>query len=195
GDEPGLVLYYPLDEAGGTTAFDRTANHYDGTLTSTMAGDQPAWVADPGPGPGRVVASFTSGNPAALPSDFTATIDWGDGHSSAGTVTRDGRGGFNVSGSNTYAAPGTFTVTVAVTDAFGGTGMAQSTARVEATAPLFLITGFPSSVQAGVPGNFTVTALDAEGNVLTDYRGTVHFSSSDLRAQLPDDYTFTDADR
>src|SRR5262249_14209664 len=47
GDEPGLVLYYPLDEAGGNTAFDRTANRYDGTLTSTAAGDQPAWVADP----------------------------------------------------------------------------------------------------------------------------------------------------
>jgi fibronectin type 3 domain-containing protein len=194
GNEAGLVLYYPLDEASGNTAFDRTANHYNGTLTSTMGGDQPAWVADAGPGPRRVVASFTSANPAARASDFTVMIDWGDGHSSAGIVTTNGQGGFNVSGSNTYAAPATYSVTVTVTDTFGGAGMAQSTANVTATAPLFLVAGFPSSVQAGVPASFTVTALDAEGNVMTGYRGTVHFSSSDLHAQLPDDYMYTPDD-
>jgi hypothetical protein len=42
GNEPGLVLDYPLDEGQGNTAYDRTANHYNGTLTSTAAGDQPA---------------------------------------------------------------------------------------------------------------------------------------------------------
>jgi hypothetical protein len=194
GNEAGLVLYYPLDEASGNTAFDRTANHYNGTLTSTMAADQPAWVADPGPGPGRVVASFTSANSAAQASDFTVMIDWGDGHTSAGTVTVNGQGGFNVSGSNTYAAPGTYTITVTVTDAFGDSGMAQSTAQVTATAPLFLVTGFPSSVQAGAPASFTVTALDAQGNVMTGYVGTVHFTSSDPAAQLPDDYMFTPDD-
>jgi hypothetical protein len=194
GDEPGLVLYYPLDEGSGSTAFDRTANHYDGTLSSTVAGDQPAWLADPGPGPGRSVATFTSGDPSATASDFTATIAWGDGHTSAGTVTPDGRGGFNVSGSNTYAAPGTYTLTVAVTDAFGGTGMDQSTVQVVATSPLFLVNSFPSPILTGTPGDFTVTALDAQGNVLTNYSGTVHFTSSDPRAQLPNDYTFTDND-
>src|SRR5262249_1025561 len=130
GNEPGLVLYYPIDEGSGSTAFDSTANHYDGTLTSTSAGDQPAWVADPGPGPGRVVATFTSGHPAAEPSDFAVMIDWGDGQQSSGTVTPDGRGGFNVSGSNTYAEPRTYTITVEITDRFGNMATAQSTADV-----------------------------------------------------------------
>jgi hypothetical protein len=191
GNEPGLVLYYPLDEGSGSTAFDRTANHYDGTLTSIGAGDQPAWVADPGPGPGRVVATFTSGDPSASASSFTATITWGDGHTSAGTITPNGQGGFFVTGSNTYAAPGTYPISVTVTDAFGGTGTGQSTAQVVATGPLFLVTDFPTPILVGTPGDFTVTALDAQGNVLTSYRGTVHFTSSDLRAQLPRDYTFT----
>jgi hypothetical protein len=194
GNEPGLVLYYPLDEGTGNTAFDRTANHYDGTLTSTLAGDQPAWVADPAPLPARVVASFTSGDLSATAGNFTALITWGDGHMSAGTITPNGQGGFNVSGSNTYAAPGTYTITVVITDRFGGTGMAESTAQVVATGPLFLVDGFPSPIAVGTPGDFTVTALDAEGNVLTDYRGTVHFTSSDPAAELPDDYTFTDDD-
>src|SRR5262249_44209407 len=37
---------------------------------------------------------------------------------------------------------------------------------------------------------------DAGGNVFTDYRGTVHFTSSDPRARLPkEDYTFTADDK
>jgi hypothetical protein len=40
----------------------------------------------------------------------------------------------------------------------------------------------------------TVTLLDAYGNVATGYTGTVHFTSSDARAVLPANYTFTSAD-
>ena len=57
-----------------------------------------------------------------------------------------------------------------------------------------MVAGFPSPVQAGVAGNFTVTALDEFGNVATGYRGTIHFTSSDSQAVLPADYTFTAAD-
>ena len=54
--------------------------------------------------------------------------------------------------------------------------------------------GFPSPIQAGVAGNFTVTALDAFGNTATGYTGTIHFSSSDSQAILPANYTFTAGD-
>jgi hypothetical protein len=64
-----------------------------------------------------------------------------------------------------------------------------------APSPSFSITGFPSSTTAGVPQTFTVTALNADGTVNTGYTGTVHFTSSDPRAVLPADYTFTDADQ
>ena len=43
----------------------------------------------------------------------------------------------------------------------------------------------------GVPFSLTVTAKDAYGNTATGYTGTVHFTSSDLAAILPPDYTFT----
>jgi hypothetical protein len=36
-----------------------------------------------------------------------------------------------------------------------------------------------------------VSAIDAFGNVITDYTGTVHFNSSDANSILPADYTFT----
>jgi hypothetical protein len=194
GSEPGLVLDYPLDEGEGRTAYDRTASGYNGTLLSTTAGDQPAWVADAGPGSGRVVATFSSANLSATAANFTAAITWGDGHQSAGTITPNGQGGFNVTGSNTYTQPGTYPVTVVVTDAFNSMGTGHGTANVLAPVTHFVVTGFPSATAAGTASIFTVTAQDDLGRTFAGYRGTVHFTSSDPLAALPADYTFTAAD-
>ena len=52
----------------------------------------------------------------------------------------------------------------------------------------------PGSSTAGSAFNVTLTARDAYGNTITGYTGTVHFTSSDARAGLPANYTFTSAD-
>lgn len=44
---------------------------------------------------------------------------------------------------------------------------------------------------AGTPFNVTVSALDASNNVVTNYSGTVHFTSSDGQAVLPPDSPLT----
>ena len=54
--------------------------------------------------------------------------------------------------------------------------------------------GYPNPTTAGAAHNVTVTAEDAFGNTATGYRGTVHFTSSDGRAVLPANYTFTAGD-
>jgi hypothetical protein len=54
--------------------------------------------------------------------------------------------------------------------------------------------GFPATMTAGQPQSLIVTALDSDGNPLTNYTGTVHFQSSDPQADLPADYTFTTGD-
>jgi hypothetical protein len=59
----------------------------------------------------------------------------------------------------------------------------------------FAVAGFPAVTTAGVAGNFTVTALNADGSINTGYTGAVRFTSSDPRAVLPADYTFTTADQ
>jgi hypothetical protein len=56
------------------------------------------------------------------------------------------------------------------------------------------VTGFATPVTAGTPGTFTVTLFDGSGQVITGYRGTVHFTGSDPQAVFPADYTFTAAD-
>jgi hypothetical protein len=45
-----------------------------------------------------------------------------------------------------------------------------------------------------VPFTLTLTVLDSFNRPLTGYTGTVHFTSTDSMAVLPEDYTFTQAD-
>jgi hypothetical protein len=52
----------------------------------------------------------------------------------------------------------------------------------------------PASSTAGGSFAVTVTALDANNQTVTNYAGTVHFSSSDSIAGLPSDYPFTSTD-
>jgi hypothetical protein len=42
--------------------------------------------------------------------------------------------------------------------------------------------------------SLTLTVEDAYGNIVTDYTGTVHFTSTDGRALLPANYAFTAGD-
>jgi hypothetical protein len=52
-----------------------------------------------------------------------------------------------------------------------------------------------TAVVAGGSVSFRVSVEDACGNAVTNYQGTVHFSSTDGQADLPAQYTFTAADR
>jgi hypothetical protein len=52
----------------------------------------------------------------------------------------------------------------------------------------------PAEVVAGEPFALTVVAVDAAGNLASTYTGTIHFSSADLDAVLPDDYRFAPGD-
>ena len=60
--------------------------------------------------------------------------------------------------------------------------------------PELAIGGFPSPDTAGAACAFTLTAESTSGGVDASYTGTVHFTSTDPRAVLPADYTFTAAD-
>jgi hypothetical protein len=51
-------------------------------------------------------------------SSFSATIDWGDGTTSAGTVVGS-NGSFAVTGGHTYADEGSYTLGVAIKQASG----------------------------------------------------------------------------
>jgi hypothetical protein len=125
------------------------------------------------------VATFTEAVPDTVASDYTATIDWGDGTSTAaGTITAASGGGFAVSGSHTYAAGGAFTISVKITDAQGATATATSTANVASgfippappsPAPPTLVTISSPTVITTTSAAFTTT-VNPEGLATT-----VHF--------------------
>jgi len=84
------------------------------------------------------VATFTDSNPDGKLGDYTATIDWGDGTTSSGTVSADAVSGLDVSGGHTYSSPGSKTVKVTITDTGGATTTAQGTVTVAEPTPVVL---------------------------------------------------------
>ncbi len=77
------------------------------------------------------VAKFTDADPHRVVSDYTATINWGDGSSSvAGTVSAAAGGGFEVKGSHTYAAAGRYTTSAMISDVGGAKATATGSANV-----------------------------------------------------------------
>jgi hypothetical protein len=83
--------------------------------------------------------------------------------------------------------------TVTVRDTQTGTLLGSGSLTVTLAAS-FRVSLPANPVTAGIPFTVTVTVVDLSGNVVTGYLGTVHFTSSDTRATLPADYTFTPAD-
>lgn len=74
-----------------------------------------------------VLGSFGDANPFAPAGDFSATIDWGDGSSSLGTITGS-PSAFSVSGAHTYVTPANFTILTTVNDEGGSTLQFQTSA-------------------------------------------------------------------
>ncbi|HVS38229.1 MAG TPA: hypothetical protein VMS17_21900 [Gemmataceae bacterium] len=130
------------DPNGYTTVAASTANVADAALT---AGTVSVSGVTEGQLFSGTVASFTDADPAASASDFTASIAWGDGQVTAGTVS-GGNGSFTVSGAKTYYAAGSFPIAVTVTDADGASVVISGTASVADAA----LTGTAASINATV---------------------------------------------
>jgi len=94
----------------------------------------------------------------------------------------------------TLKTAGTQSITVADTHTGSIKGTQTGIVVKAAATGLLVVSGLPSSVVAGTPATFTVTAKDAFGNKTTGYLGTVHFTSSDTKAVLPANYTFVTGD-
>jgi hypothetical protein len=91
------------------------------------------------------VATFT--NPlAGTAGSYTATIDWGDGSTSAGVITANGAT-LTVSGSHTYADPVNEVVHVTIGNVYGYTTTATATATAAVTS---LGQGVPQGQTGGI---------------------------------------------
>ncbi|MDQ2894592.1 MAG: hypothetical protein M3Y09_02925 [Actinomycetota bacterium] len=98
-----------------------------------------------------VVAHIADTNPNASASDFSAQITWGDGTSSAGIVSNTTSGGFDVTGTHTYATGGNYPITTNITDTGGSRTTATAKATVTAATTATTTTTAPPPI--GVPVN------------------------------------------
>ena len=162
--------------------------------------DTPATVADAPLSPGTVSApggvegmtpttlsaTFTDANTFAPTSDYSGTIDWGDGVAGPditsfgpGDVTGSD-GSFTVNSSHQYAEEGSYNITVVINDD-GGQSTTDSGSATVADAPLTETVTPPSPV-AGTEGNAIagpVLATFTDGNpfaTFSDYTPTVTFT-------------------
>jgi len=116
-----------ISDSGANVFFNDTAIVADAPLNAVIGADfsVAAGVVFNGE-----VGSFEDSNPSGTVSDFSSTINWGDGTpTSSGTVTASS-GLFLVSGSHDYSLPGSYSVTVQANDDGGSTTSFAGTADV-----------------------------------------------------------------
>jgi hypothetical protein len=137
----------------GTHSWDNNFDNYFSSFAVTMTGIEPV----EGAGFTGTVATLRA-RPGAVASDFTATIAWGDGVSSAGGVTSNPSGGFLVSGQHTYTEEGVYNLELTVNSATGLSATGSQSVAV-ADAPLHAsgqaLTATRSAAFAGAVATFT----------------------------------------
>ena len=88
-------------------------------------------VINPGPVEGAaftaVIAKFTDSDGSTDPSNFAALINWGDGQVTKGTIATDPAGGFDITGTHTFAQSRALKVTALVGDKDGDSAATTTT--------------------------------------------------------------------
>ena len=126
-----------------------------------------------------IVAVFSSPNPAALPSDYTASVNWGDGSlNTAGRVGGSG-GVLDVAGSHLYSESGTYSITTTL----NGPGASNTTTTntvIVGDAPLTVIPTTITATEGTQASNVTVATF-TDGNSYassTDYSASIDWGDN-----------------
>lgn len=130
---------------------------------------------------GTAVATFVDSNPAGLSTDWSATINWGNGATSPGTITKvDGTkqtykitAGTSSSTSDFYKVRGKWPVSVTITGSKGG---------------FKVLTGKASVINAPVTGKAASTITGTAGTALVN-PALVTFNDPDSRTNVASNYT------
>jgi hypothetical protein len=182
------------------------------TASSAIIGTEENIIVQPAAASSLKVTGFPTPDTAGAAQTFTVTA-----YDAFGNVATGYTGTVHFTSSDSQAAlPANFTITpeelgtflfsatlktagnqsITATDTTTGsiTGSESNIVVQAAALKALAVTGFPSSVTAGLAQNFTASAVDQFGNVISGYTGTVQFTSNDPLAVLPANYTFLTTD-
>jgi hypothetical protein len=148
----------PITVGAGVGEAHFTGNDFGNLDPQITATGTPVSATEAAPFTAQV-ASFTDPDTSATASEYAATIKWGDGSSSAGTVSGSG-GSFAVSGEHVYADEGSYEVKVSIADVDNSAISASTTSLatvVDATLAASGVSPMPISPQSfgGTVANFT----------------------------------------
>ena len=164
---------------GETTNDDSLSSQDEGPVT---------FSANEGANFSGKVSDFDDFDIFGTASDYFASIAWGDGNTSAGTIAGPDGGPFTVNGAHIYDEHGVYSGTVTITDVGGATTGNSITATIAEVSPL-VVTGKNISETVGVgfttlvatfndPGSKEATSdynvrIDWGDGTATDLTGTV----------------------
>ncbi|HEV3340247.1 MAG TPA: DUF4214 domain-containing protein [Pirellulales bacterium] len=175
-DEGSFTITVALaDDAPGTASATTSTTATVTEADTLVAGAAATLTPTEGATFTGTLATFTNTtNPTNPASDFTATINWGDGSTGVGTVSGSA-GAFTVTGSHLYAEEGTNTATVILADNAPGTATATATASVAVADATLNATGTAVAGSAGVAFAGTVASFtDANpGGTVSDFSATI----------------------
>ena len=170
----GSFQFKVTDSDGGTTSANAATMNIDiATAGLTATGVDVSAIE--GNAVTATVATFTDANPLATTADFTATITWGDGTTSDGTITEKS-GVFSVTGTHTYAEEGSDPIGVTIKDAGGGAAGTNSTATVADAALTGSAAASVTATEGATATLTNATFTDANpGNHSADFSGTINW--------------------
>jgi hypothetical protein len=172
-----LITVTVVDTSGGATA---TGSIEVPILDNVLCESTGVGTACPGTETGPIstvaavgqqfsghVGNFCDLDPNGVITDYSATIDWGDGTAtSAGTFTPDpasvplgtGPQCFYVNGTHTFATPGTYYLTITIKDV-GGSTLTKTDTVITVSGPAPTTTGVPFNAVEGQPFTGTVATF------------------------------------
>ena len=163
-NNPETLTVTVLDQTTGLVAARGTASVTiaDAALSATGQ-NVTAWIHQT---TGSIaVATFTDANTAAPVSDFTASVNWGDGSGSSPATVEPTPGGaqgqFTVLAAHTYASTGNFTIQTSITDVGSSVANPTSTATV-ATPTTGSVAATAGSLFSGVVASFNANPSYAQ---------------------------------
>lgn len=154
----------------------------DDVVMAEPGAGEPTVAATAGVPVSPVLASFNSSDAAG---QISGTIDWGDGTATSGTIAGGSAAGFTLTGSHSYAQPGSYTATGTVEDSGGSELTTQVLVQVGAGQTTTSVSCSPSDVAVSAATACTAIVRDVDaGNTLAP-TGLVTFSSPSMGAAFP----------
>jgi hypothetical protein len=165
---------------GASTFFSLEGVITGANLTLVLASPVASIAATEGSPFTGTVATFSDTDSSAPASQFSASITWGDGNTSAGTVS-GGSGSFTVTGTDTYQEEGSYPVSISITDS--ATGIVQTVTTTATVADAALTAGTltlsSGSVEGATPSTASFTFTDANPFATTaDFTSTISWGDS-----------------